>query len=79
MNMNQKINQIRRLLKKHKANQIILKSEDPTFFWIFQKETTGAILIINKSEIILIKKLLEDLHKDFLKNKIKIITIKKNV
>lgn len=76
MNQKQKIKQLRDLLKKHDANQIIIKSQDPNFFWITQQNSEGATLIIKKEETILLKKPLEGTPKINLKE-IKIIPLKK--
>ncbi len=77
MNLNQKIKKLRTLLRKSKANQIILKSEDPNFFWLFQKQSKGAIAVIKNEEIIFVKKLLEDFSSELINKKTKLITIEK--
>jgi Xaa-Pro aminopeptidase len=77
MKYQEKLKKLKRILTKHKANQIILKSTDPNFKWLLEKEITKATLIITKNENTLITKPLESINKEFLKKDLKIITIKK--
>jgi len=78
MKYQNKLKTIKKILTKHKANQIILKSTDPNFKWLLEKEITKATLIITRKENILLTKPLESINKEFLKKDLKILTIKNN-
>lgn len=73
----QKIKQLKILLKKYSANQIILQAKDPNFLWLLEKKIEKATLIITKKETIIITKPLEALQKN-IDAQIKIIKIKKS-
>ena len=73
----QKINQLKKLLEKHSANQIILQAKDPNFYWLLEEKIEKATIIITKKETTLITKPLEAIPKRH-DAQIKIIKIKKS-
>lgn len=77
-NIKKKLSRIKKTLKKNNAQQALIKSNDPLFFWIFQKDVKKAILIIKENKNILITKSLEYTDKEFQKNNLEIITINKS-
>ncbi|MFP4567596.1 MAG: M24 family metallopeptidase [Candidatus Woesearchaeota archaeon] len=72
----EKIKQLKKLLKKYDANQIVIQAKDPNFYWLIQRNITGAILIITQKDTTLIAKPLEHIPSN-LQNQIKVIKIKK--
>lgn len=78
MEFKQRFNALKKLIKNKKAKRIILKSEDPNFYWLFGKNIDGAIAIVSLEKIVIVAKPLEYVPKIFLKKPINLIKIKKS-